>query len=67
LTNLSADERSKFARIKLNIIVVGAGIGGLATAIALAISGHEVTVYEQAQELGEVSRPLGLLHVVDIA
>ncbi|MBZ6433075.1 MAG: FAD-dependent oxidoreductase [Acinetobacter pittii] len=38
----------------LNIIVVGAGLGGLATAIALASSGHTVTVYEQAQKLGEV-------------
>ncbi|KAJ5811045.1 Monooxygenase FAD-binding [Penicillium robsamsonii] len=42
------------AQVRLNIIVVGAGLGGLATAIALASSGHTVTVYEQAQKLGEV-------------
>lgn len=43
------------ASLCLNITVVGAGLGGLATAIALATSGHKVTVYEQAQALGEVS------------
>jgi salicylate hydroxylase len=40
--------------LKLNIIVVGAGLGGLATAIALARKGHSVTVLEQASRLGEV-------------
>jgi salicylate hydroxylase len=34
--------------------VVGAGLGGLATAIALARKGHSVTVLEQASRLGEV-------------
>jgi 2-polyprenyl-6-methoxyphenol hydroxylase-like FAD-dependent oxidoreductase len=36
------------------IIVVGAGIGGLATALALLRQGIDVTVCEQAAELGEV-------------
>lgn len=40
--------------VSLNIILVGAGLGGLATAIALTQGGHKVTVYEQAPELGEV-------------
>ncbi len=34
--------------MKLNISVIGAGIGGLASAIRLAVRGHEVTVYEQS-------------------
>jgi len=34
--------------------VVGAGLGGLATAVALARQGNEVTVLEQAAALGEV-------------
>lgn len=40
--------------LRLKIIVVGAGLGGLATAIALAQHGHSVTVYEQTPQLGEV-------------
>ncbi|KAL3475747.1 hypothetical protein BJX99DRAFT_229213 [Aspergillus californicus] len=42
------------ARLKLDILVVGAGLGGLATATALARSGHKVTVVEQANEIKEV-------------
>ena len=42
------------ARIKMSIIVVGAGLGGLALAIALARRGHSVRVLEQALKLGEV-------------
>lgn len=40
--------------VKLNVIVVGAGISGLATAISTALSGHNVTVFESAKELLEV-------------
>lgn len=39
---------------KPKIIVVGGGIGGLATANALIANGLDVTVYEQAPALGEV-------------
>jgi FAD-dependent urate hydroxylase len=35
----------------LNVVVVGAGVGGLATAIALRRGGFEVTVYERAPVL----------------
>ncbi|KAF2258075.1 2-polyprenyl-6-methoxyphenol hydroxylase [Lojkania enalia] len=42
------------AKIKLKIIIVGAGLGGLSTAIALQRRGHTVTVFERAPELGEV-------------
>lgn len=40
--------------VKLDIIIVGAGISGLATAISSALSGHNVTVFESAKELLEV-------------
>lgn len=42
------------AKIKLSIIIAGAGIGGLAAAIALRRRGHSVIVFEKAPELGEV-------------
>ncbi|KAL3452904.1 hypothetical protein BJX65DRAFT_302812 [Aspergillus insuetus] len=42
----------------LHIIVTGAGLSGLATAISLAQSGHTVTILEQAQELAEVGAGL---------
>lgn len=38
----------------LNIAVIGGGIGGLATAIALRRDGHRVTIYERADFAGEV-------------
>ncbi|MBK7149441.1 MAG: FAD-dependent monooxygenase, partial [Bacteroidetes bacterium] len=37
-----------------NIIIVGAGIGGLTTALALKQNGQEVTVYESATEIKPV-------------
>lgn len=38
----------------MDVIVIGAGIGGLAAALALHRSGQNVAVYEQAPALGEV-------------
>lgn len=40
--------------IRLRVLIVGAGLGGLATAVALARRGHTVEVLEQASVLGEV-------------
>ncbi|WP_238010722.1 FAD-dependent monooxygenase [Dactylosporangium sp. AC04546] len=44
----------------LRIAVVGAGIGGLATAIALRAKGHEVDVYDQASELTAIGAGIAL-------
>lgn len=38
----------------MDIVIVGAGIGGLTAAASLLKRGHRVRVYEQATELGEV-------------
>jgi phytoene desaturase len=34
------------------IVIIGAGVGGLATAVRLATAGHRVTVYERAATVG---------------
>ena len=34
------------------IVVIGAGVGGLAAAVRLAAAGHQVTVFEQAAVAG---------------
>lgn len=38
----------------LRVVIVGAGIGGLQTALALGTDGHEVVVLEAAKEFLEV-------------
>ena len=44
----------------LRAMVVGGGIGGIATAVALARAGIDVQVYEQARELAEVGAGVSL-------
>jgi 3-hydroxybenzoate 6-monooxygenase len=54
---------------KLSTLIVGGGIGGLTTALALARSGRPVHVVEKAPEFGEIGAGLQLapnaLHVLD--
>jgi salicylate hydroxylase len=42
------------------IVIVGAGLGGLAAAIALRHHGHDPVVVDKTRELGEVGGPLGI-------
>ena len=44
----------------MKVAIIGAGIGGLATARALTSKGLEVKVYEQARQLGEVGAGVAL-------
>jgi ribulose 1,5-bisphosphate synthetase/thiazole synthase len=55
---LSAGTRRSSNRMK--IIVIGGGIGGLTTAIALRRVGIESHVYERAPALREVGAGIGL-------
>ncbi|KAK2063333.1 FAD binding domain-containing protein [Colletotrichum caudatum] len=54
---MTVTEHTKSA-VRLDIIVVGAGMSGLATAVAAALSGHRVTVFESAKELLEIGAGL---------
>jgi salicylate hydroxylase len=42
------------------IAIVGAGLGGLAAAVALQHHGHQPVVFDKTRELGEVGGPLGI-------
>jgi len=44
----------------VNIAIVGGGLGGLACAIALRQTGHDVTVYEQARQFEAVGAGISL-------
>lgn len=44
----------------IKVIIVGAGIGGLAAAIESRLQGHEVAIFEQASEFKPYGDNLGL-------
>jgi salicylate hydroxylase len=50
----------------LNIVIVGAGIGGLETALALACDGHKITVLEAVSEFAEVQISIHEPHILRI-
>jgi 2-polyprenyl-6-methoxyphenol hydroxylase-like FAD-dependent oxidoreductase len=45
----------------MKVIIVGAGIGGMTTALSLHAAGIEVDVFEQARELGELGVGINVL------
>lgn len=52
-------KRDAFTR--LDVIVVGAGLGGVGAAIALQLAGHNVTIFEAANEIAEVGAGIQIL------
>ncbi len=44
----------------MKVMIVGGGVAGLASAIALEKTGHEITVLEQAHEIGEIGAGINL-------
>lgn len=51
---------SHTARTGLNVLIAGAGIGGLAAAIALRQRGHHVEVFEQSSFANEIGAAIHL-------
>lgn len=58
--------KSRTAPLKLRVVVVGGGIGGLASAFALSKAGHYVHVIEKAESFDQ-ARPVFCLRVVQSA
>lgn len=48
----------------MKVLIVGGGVGGLATAIAMAQRGQDVTVLEQAKYLNEIGAGLQIVQMV---
>jgi 2-polyprenyl-6-methoxyphenol hydroxylase-like FAD-dependent oxidoreductase len=46
---------------RLSVAVIGAGIGGLAAAVALRQAGHHVTVYEQAARFARIGAGIQMM------
>jgi salicylate hydroxylase len=46
--------------MKLEVAIAGAGISGLCSALALASQGHEISLYEQSEQLEEIGAGLQL-------
>lgn len=60
-TKNKPEHRVVYAMKSLDVVIFGAGIGGLATALALATDSHRVKVLDGVPEFSEVDKPLSKL------
>ncbi len=54
ITMQTTKYKIKSAKVNKNIAIIGAGIGGMETALVAAMRGHKVTIYEKSNKLGGV-------------
>ncbi|CAI6331439.1 unnamed protein product [Periconia digitata] len=47
-------QKTRNAETKLDVLIIGAGLGGLGAAISILLQGHNVHIFEAASEIGEV-------------
>lgn len=47
--------------VQLKVVIIGAGIGGLATSLAVVNAGHRAIILEQATDFVEVCQPFKTL------
>jgi salicylate hydroxylase len=57
---MKGSQRMSGHELDVPIAIVGAGLGGLAAAVALHHHGHRPVVFDKTRELGEVGGPLGI-------
>ncbi|EMC91133.1 hypothetical protein BAUCODRAFT_39274 [Baudoinia panamericana UAMH 10762] len=55
---MAKSQTKKISPAPLQIVVVGAGLGGLSTAVACSLAGHNVLILEGARELAEIGAGL---------
>ncbi|KAI1192603.1 FAD binding domain-containing protein [Nemania serpens] len=62
LNNITTQEQiQRDEQSRLNVIIIGAGLGGLGAAIAILLAGHKVTVLEAASEIGDIGAGIQIL------
>ncbi|RDI77760.1 hypothetical protein Vi05172_g12296 [Venturia inaequalis] len=54
-------QQRRDASTRLNIIIVGAGLGGVGSAISLLLAGHRVTIFEAASQIAEIGAGIQIL------
>ncbi|KAF1969875.1 FAD binding domain-containing protein, partial [Bimuria novae-zelandiae CBS 107.79] len=54
-------QQHRDAASKLDVLIIGAGLGGLGAAISIALTGHSVHIIEAASKIGEIGAGIQVL------